>query len=373
MPLSQHLQPELSDARTARVWGRVKDRLQSEPPQRKALTWGVALGVLGVAALAALFLVFDRGGRPVLENAALETAGDTLALTLVDGSSLTLGSRTRVQVVEGNAEAVELVVARGQIACDVTHRPRRSFVVRASGVEVRVVGTRFSVSDEPGVGGVRVAVNVERGIVEVVSERHPGAVTRVAAGQSFSEWIPTPAAAPSVSAASASTVAALDSAVPAADSPAPALAASAAQASKSGTHHAVGGDDATLPRDPTARELLDSANTARRAGDARAAADEYRQLLQKFPGDGRAGLAAFELGRLRMDRLADLPGAVQALERAVQLASGAGFREDAMARLVTAYAALGRSADCGRSRDAYLAAFPNGVHREVVARGCGAR
>jgi transmembrane sensor len=95
--------------------------------------------------------------------------------------------------------------------------------------------------------------------------------------------------------------------------------------------------------------------------------------LKKFPSDGRAGLAAFELGRLRMDRLGDWPGAVQAFERAVQLAPGSGFREDAMARLVTAYAATGRSSDCVRSRDAYLAAFPAGVHRDAVAKGCTER
>jgi hypothetical protein len=74
-----------------------------------------------------------------------------------------------------------------------------------------------------------------------------------------------------------------------------------------------------------------------------------------------------------MDRLGDLAGAVQALERAVQLAPGSGFREDAMARLVTAYAASGRNSECTRARDAYLAAFPAGVHRDAVTRGCGAQ
>jgi TolA-binding protein len=132
-------------------------------------------------------------------------------------------------------------------------------------------------------------------------------------------------------------------------------------------------EPARPPRDPNARELLDAANTARRNGDARTAADEYGQLLRKFPNDGRAGLAAFELGRLRMDRLGDLAGAMQALERAVQLAPGSGFREDAMARLVTAYQASGRAADCARSREAYLAAYPTGVHRDAVSRGCGVR
>src|SRR5450432_33000 len=337
MPLSQHLEPDTSDARLARVWANVKGRLEVEQPRGSRLRWAVAAGAVATVLVAALFFAHrDRVPGSALENAALETASDTLGVTLLDGSKLTLDSRTRVNVTGGNAQAVALVVAHGRVSCDVTHRPGRSFVVRASGVEVRVVGTRFSVSDELRADGTHISVNVERGAVEVVSERHPGQVTRVAAGQSFSEWAPAPAAAALVEPRGATDE----------------------------TAHAA--------HEPTPRELLDAANTARRAGDARAAADDYGQLLKKFPSDGRAGLAAFELGRLRMDRLADLAGAVQALERAVQLAPGSGFREDAMARLVTAYSASGRAADCARSRDAYLAAFPAGVHRDAVARGCGA-
>jgi TolA-binding protein len=268
-------------------------------------------------------------------------------------------------------------VARGQISCDVTHRPGRTFVVRASGVEVRVVGTRFSVSDEQRSDGGHVEVTVERGVVEVLSARHPGQLTRVAAGQSFSEWVPEEIP-PGASGASGAVAAGFDSAAvppldsavpPALDSAVPAALDSAKSASG---QHSVPEDGARAAREPGARALLDAANTARRAGDARAAADAYGQLLRKFPGDGRAGLAAFELGRLRMDRLGDWAGAVQALERAVQLAPGSGFREDAMARLVTAYGASGRGADCRRSREAYLAAFPAGLQRDAVSRACAA-
>jgi TolA-binding protein len=204
-------------------------------------------------------------------------------------------------------------------------------------------------------------------VVEVVSERHPGQVTRVAAGQSFSEWIP----AEPVTASQSAGVQAVVSAAPGVPNTAPlpsALPESAAEPA-----HGAPDDAVRAPHEPSARELLDAGNTARRGGDARAAADDYGQLLKKFPTDGRAGLAAFELGRLRMDRLGDLTGAVQALERAVQLAPGSGFREDAMARLVTAYAASGRSSDCVRARDAYLATFPAGVHRDAVSRTCAGR
>jgi tetratricopeptide (TPR) repeat protein len=117
---------------------------------------------------------------------------------------------------------------------------------------------------------------------------------------------------------------------------------------------------------------LDQANLARRNGQLREAADAYEALLRRYPSDGRAGLAAFELGRLRMDSLKDLPGAAQALERAVALAPGSAFREDALARLTLAYGGLGRRAECARARDHYLTSYPSGVHKEAVSSRCGA-
>jgi hypothetical protein len=73
-----------------------------------------------------------------------------------------------------------------------------------------------------------------------------------------------------------------------------------------------------------------------------------------------------------MDRLSDPPGAVAALERAVVLAPGAEFREDAMARLVAANAAAHQRAACQRARDQYLREYPSGVHRRTVAAACAA-
>ena len=105
-------------------------------------------------------------------------------------------------------------------------------------------------------------------------------------------------------------------------------------------------------------------------GQAREAGQAYEALLERFPNDARAGLAAFELGRLRMDSLKDLGGAAQALERAVVLAKDAPFREEALARLTEAYAALGQNAECARARDRYLKSYPNGAQQAAVRARC---
>ncbi len=115
-----------------------------------------------------------------------------------------------------------------------------------------------------------------------------------------------------------------------------------------------------------ARELFEQARSLWRAGRIDAAAQTYQTLLASHPRDPRAGLAAFELGRLRMDRLGDMPGAVRALEQAVALAPGAELREDALARLVAASAAAHDRSVCRRARDRYLADYAGGVHHRTV-------
>ena len=96
----------------------------------------------------------------------------------------------------------------------------------------------------------------------------------------------------------------------------------------------------------------------------------YELLLAKYPTDGRAALAAFELGRLRMDRLGNLPGAVNALRQAIALSRDAGFREDAMARLVRAYDGMGATERCREAREEYLKSYPSGVHTANVSARC---
>jgi TolA-binding protein len=128
---------------------------------------------------------------------------------------------------------------------------------------------------------------------------------------------------------------------------------------------------AARPAPSDARELFEEARGQWRAGKMEEAARTYQALLTAYPRDPRAGLAAFELGRLRMDRLNDMPGAVQALEQAVALAPGAELREDALARLVAASAAAHDHARCARARSRYLTEYPSGVHhRTVSAAAC---
>jgi TolA-binding protein len=366
--LSRYVQVDVSPTRVARLWQNIVPRLEQGPSRVRRWFAPVALsGALLASGVAGAFWL-TQGPDPssVWENAALETAGDSLSVKLEDSSQIELSAQTRVELSESAPDSVRLRLRRGSVRCDVTHRPGRRFSIDALGVEVRVVGTMFSVAIGDDARHVNVAV--ERGSVEVRTHDDAGSYRKISAGERWSVALPVVAPSPSA---------------PEALKP-PEPAASEAQL-RPGKPRDEGKNeppapearpDAESPSDPdtaTARELFDLANLARRSGDLAAAARAYELLLSKYPSDGRVGLAAFELGRLRLERLGNPAGAISALERAVAQAPSPGLREDATARLVQAYAAVGDFARCRRARDKYLAQYPGGVHVNAVKSRCTER
>lgn len=401
--LSDHVRVDLSDARVDRLWARVSSQLS---PGRPSATRWLGVGAAAVVAAGVVLIVVKlRSGQeqsPALagaelrQGAELEAAAEPVTATFSDGSKVEVQPSSRVSVGAHTRSAITLVLARGRIACDVAHRPERVFVVAAGGFEVRVVGTRFSVANEGQRGPTRVAVHVDRGVVEVRAKDVGGAVgaqvVRLAAGQSWTgvardglEPAAAPMPEPSTGTNEPNTAASRGSfgadrvvpqrlAGPAAvasgpsNRPSAQTSAAPAQAAPRSVAPAPspGAAVAPTPASPAARDLFERGRRHWRAGRLADAARAYDDLLRAHPRDPRAGLAALELGRLRMDRLGDLRGAVQALERAVELAPGPELREDALARLVAATKASGNADRCTRARDRYLSEYPTGVHRRTV-------
>jgi transmembrane sensor len=339
----------------------------------------LALGA-GFALVAFFFWPTER--TPSLwENAALETAGDNLMVALKDGSRMELGAETRVLLNESEPSAVNVSLQRGRVECDVVPKRDRRFSVVAAGIEVRVTGTRFSVEVAP--RGDRVVVEVMRGSVEVRRPGNEEPLRRLGSGERWSAELSLAEAAvaadslnaPGSVGISAGTVDAVGKAAPSsALDPGTVAEPSLGQSDPSPAQPPAVRESVPAPSvEPEAKELLEQANAARRDGNVVAAAEGYERLLKLYPNDGRAGLAAFELGRLRMDRFHDFPGAATALKRAVTLAPGSGFREDAMARLVDAYQAMGAGEQCARAKRAYLDGYPQGVHAAKVKRACSAK
>lgn len=148
-PLDDMAAPEPAPART---------------PRFAARRWAAAVTALAAVLLALLAV-------PALLNPASESYATDLAelrrLTLEDGSIVTLGAKSRIEVRIGEGER-RVLLKDGEAFFEVAHDPRRPFVVDAGSSLVRVLGTKFDINRAS--SGVRVAVL--EGVVQV-SEKAP--------------------------------------------------------------------------------------------------------------------------------------------------------------------------------------------------------
>jgi hypothetical protein len=290
---------------------------------------------------------------PSLAGVVLE-AGGSEKVMLPDGTSASLATGARLRLDRLQPERADVTVEKGEVRLDVRHDSARLFVVHAPNVDVFDRGTRFAVN----VDGAAVRVSVEAGRVDVVRSDSSRVVASLSAGQSWSDgFVPTsPPAGGSGAGGAAMT----------GDMPPP--ASSVAESDSSGT--ALPPNAPPASAGPSARELLQAANSARLEGRPREAASAFDTIRHRFRDDPRAGLAAFELGRLRLDVLGDPAGAAEALTDCIALAPAASFREDAEARLVEAFDRMHDRGRCAAARKAYLAKHPSGVHATAVASRC---
>jgi TolA-binding protein len=138
-----------------------------------------------------------RRGDPIPTDTLVRSDGSGHSLLSVSGiAALVLGADADL-TIDRLGRSTVLQLERGRVTARVTKRPAgSSFVVRAGGFTVTVVGTLFSVTET--VDG-RVAVSVREGVVEVAGR---GQTWRVGAGQRWSSDTPDRLAGSDLSAAS---------------------------------------------------------------------------------------------------------------------------------------------------------------------------
>jgi len=292
----------------------------------------------------------------------------------------------RVLPQENRVEVAQL--AAGGAWFDVRPNPNRTFRVEAGDVVVEVLGTRFAV--ERTEHNVRVLVDHGRVRVKwkggermltngmestfplhasetILEEAHPSTSLGMnGAAASTSLGMNGAAASTSLgmNGAAASTSLGMNGAAPVVLKP---LRAPVVPAAPSWQDLARAGDnDAAFvalqnskPQD-VAEELLLAADVARLTRHPEQAVEPLNRLLARFPEDGRAPLAAFTLGRILLDQLAQPRAAAEAFGRARSLEPNGPLAEDALARQVGAAALAGDRAEATRLATEYLALFPDG-------------
>jgi tetratricopeptide (TPR) repeat protein len=368
--LSEHVRPTLDEARIERQWAAIEAAgLPSGAPVR---SWRGVLAGLGLvlAGAAAVALLYTEREPKLPEGAFLQSAAQEVSVRLEDGSRVELSPDTQLKLVENQKSRVALELRSGRARFAVKHDRKRPFAITVGPAEVRVIGTRFELSRGARAGASSLRVAVSEGLVEVRRLDRPGEpAQRIHAGETWSAELSDEPSQPTAQSDEAPAEAdALPEAEVLAERDLEAEAGPDVDATRRAPH---------AQRAPSAREaaedpstLFSRASLARRAGRMQDAADGYAELLQRFPTDARAGLSAFELGRIRMDALADPQGAIDALERALRTTGTASFHEDALARIVIASDALGRREACRDARERYLARHPSGVHAQVLATRC---
>ncbi len=359
-PLSGGLATETSPIRVRRQWDAIAGRLQPGPSKPMRLRW--AGGALVLCTLVGAWFLFRLGplNLPALvEGTVVESgASGARSVTLADGTQLVLSAGSRLQFVALQPKQVEVSIERGGVEFDVTHVNGRRFGVRAGEVRILVVGTRFRVQVVENSPSQPVRVSVERGAVDVIVDGDGSGPLRVAAGEAW----PLPLTVDSTRTEARRVEDRADAQAPAAVEPA-----------GSGTpfHPSTKSHEPPLGEpEQGAKELFEAGERARSAGQLAAAAAAFDELRRRFRRDGRAGLAAFELGRLELEQLSRPANAARAFRDAIALAPTAPFREDAEARLVQALEASGEQSACAKAKQGYLARYPHGAHAAIVVERC---
>lgn len=267
---------------------------------------------------------------------------ETMKVRLRGGARLALATHTQLAV--DSKDLPELKT--GKITLEVPKQPPgRQFKVAAGPFEVKVVGTRFSVSVERD----QVGVEVFEGVVEVAEGDR---AVRLEAGQTWTGWLSAP-----------STPSEVGRSKPAGSrgrgklayvAPAPAAPAEAP---------AAGGLAVNAPVPLT---LSQQARAALAQGDP----DRAITLLERVAEqDGPAGEnATYEIGRIWRDHKLDPRRALQIWERYRKERPSGLLRAEVDLSTLETYAKLG---DTRRARDEaerFLKRYPRSERRDDVAR-----
>jgi transmembrane sensor len=323
--------PAVTPSRSQKWRWAVLSRLDGRRPSRAPAILAVACAAIAVVAIAGWRSLAPK--VPTTPDAIASAApGDRL---LPDGSRVFPDGPATVleKAIESDADILYELKAGGA-RFEVARRPSRTFRVHAGPVTVQVIGTRFEVQRQEQTS--RVSVVEGRVLVSWW-----GGSRELGPGEEGT-FPPTPTAAEQAAAPVAHA--------------APVAATTAMR---------------RRAAEPGPEVLFASADRARKAGKPEQAVAQLRTLIDRFPADPHAQVAAFTIGRLLLESLGQPRQAAASFAEARLLAKGAPVAEDALAREVEAWAAAGERALAGRRAALYLQTYPHGSRLGAVLRAGG--
>lgn len=171
---------EALDAPRAAPRARPRRDLPIRPRGRLSRRVWTGVGAAVAASLAIAVVLYERAPPQAPATLYAAAPGQTRDVRLTDGTVLRLNAGSSVKVsFDRDARRVEM--ADAEAAFDVTHDPKRPFLISVGDTQVRVVGTEFNIRHRAG----ETELTVRRGVVEVRPGGPDAAPYRVAAGQQF--------------------------------------------------------------------------------------------------------------------------------------------------------------------------------------------
>ncbi len=390
-PIAEVLEKELDRAAAHRIWQGVSARRfqRRRARERRKVAIAFATGLC-----AALFVLFATGllttsrrrdvamevpAAPLVPNAPIDWPAIAMPeqparkLEFTDGSRIDLAAGGRLAPLENTGRSVVFLLKEGRADFDVHPGGPRRWSIEAGIATVEVVGTHFAVTRTRD----RVVVEVEHGTVLVRGERVADRVQRLSAGDKLvvereeSSRAPLPVAV-SPAAQAVPPPASMPPNDPPRAAPPPAKAWSElAQEGSFAEAYQNLGAEGIAGRSKTAdlEQLLALADVARLSGHPRDAVEPLQRASREHPGDPRAAMAAFMLGRVYLDSLQDPAAAVRAFQTAIAQRLPQALREDAYLRLIEAASKAGDRAAAHEAWNAHHAQFPNSTRTPLGGPG----
>lgn len=380
------------------------------PPSRRALVWrGAALTAAAVLTTWALVVAFSqqplsfRVGAGETAHAGVPGAfltassGAPLPVVFSDGTHLQITPGSTIRVASVDEDGGRVVLESGALDVAVVHRDTSRWLVDGGPFQVRVTGTRFTVTwdhtaERFTVALAEGAVSVSGPVVGEGLTMRAGETLRVLRAEGRFELTrgerPLEAAlsgepkieAPPASAAETSEprpgprppAASRTTSVPSA--PAPSFR-DLVRAGKYEEALAAAERDGVsrLLEQGSAGDLRDLGDAARLAGKPGRAVEAFTALRRRFPSSEESAQAAFRMGILAFDaRGAHAEAARWFATYLAERPSGSLARE-AAGRLIEAHERAGDRAGAREAARAYLRSYPDGAHARLARSVLGAR
>lgn len=351
------------------TWPRLaKDPRARVTARRSPLVIAAAVILAGLLAVG-IRLEQKRTAAPAFtgsfeERAWFEASETAVQRALSDGTTIALDPGSSGRVADARSDYVRFELERGRAHFEVTRNPKRSFHVAASGYDIRVVGTRFTVAVlAPNLG---LSVDVERGSVSVTPPG--GAPMMLGAGDRWASHADAPAAA---------NAAGLASAAPPASAARPVHTLPSAASSplwwtlyrggryRSALEAARKIGFPRLTEELDAERLAGLADTARFAGDSTSAILALSALERRFSGTPEAAQATFLLGRVYAAK-ADARLAAGSFERYLDRYPAGSYATEAIGRLAELYSKEGDRERARPMAERYLQRAPAGPYARLA-------